>query len=153
MESLGLVFRALVMLACLALVPLLCLFGNRLPDIAQAVMEAYKSHAPVNSPANSQAAEGEAPLFGRSTHSGAPAPLTDRGLLARPLDQRSGVMTQDASQATHNDPVDGHGPSGVNAHGLSATTPISPSPPNGMSDAQASAQSADAAGGASTNQS
>ncbi len=153
MESFGLMFRALVMLACLALVPLLCLYGNRLPDLAQTVMEAYKSHTHVNSPANSQAAEGDAPLFARSTQSGAPAPLTDRGLLARPLDQRSGARSQAASQATFNDPVDGHRPSGLNGHGLSAMTPISPSPPNGTSDPQASAQSPDAAGGASTDQS
>ena len=43
MSSVGLVFRALVMLACLALVPFLAIYGKQLPDFYHAVVDAYKA--------------------------------------------------------------------------------------------------------------
>ena len=69
MESLGLVFRALVMLACLAVVPLLALYGKFLPDIVQTVVEAVKSRGHSDATASPYAAGGEAPAF-----AGSPSP-------------------------------------------------------------------------------
>ena len=43
MSSVGLAFRALVMLACLALVPFLAIYGKQLPDFYRAVVDAYKA--------------------------------------------------------------------------------------------------------------
>jgi hypothetical protein len=150
MESFGLLFRALVMLACLALVPFLCLYGKRLPDFAQAVMEAYKSHTHADSPANSQpAAGGEAPPFAGAARSDAPATLTNRGLKARPLDRRPGDKARVASQASFNVPVDGPKASGASEHGIGGTTSTTSGAANGSPDAQSSGQSPDVAVGAS----
>jgi hypothetical protein len=150
MESFGLLFRALVMLACLALVPFFCLYGKRLPDFAQAVMEAYKSHTHADSPANSQAAAaGEAPPFSGAVRSDAPATLTNRGLNARPLEPRPGDKTSETSQASFNDPVDGPKASGASEQGLGGTTSTNSTAPKGPRDAQSSGQSPDVSGGSS----
>ena len=75
MESLGLVFRALVMLACLAVVPLVALYGKFLPDIVQAVVEAVKTRGHSNAIADPNTAGGEAPRFAGSwTPDGSAAP-------------------------------------------------------------------------------
>ncbi|HEX3998632.1 MAG TPA: hypothetical protein VHX65_08805 [Pirellulales bacterium] len=42
-SSVGLAFRALVMLACLALVPFLAIYGKQLPELYKAVVDAYKA--------------------------------------------------------------------------------------------------------------
>ncbi len=47
-SSLGLAFRAVVMLACLAAVPLLGTYGKRLPVLYQAVVDAYKARMQAN---------------------------------------------------------------------------------------------------------
>jgi len=49
-SSVGLVFRALVMLACLALVPFLALYGKELPDFYKAVVDAYKARTQPKTP-------------------------------------------------------------------------------------------------------
>lgn len=42
-SSVGLAFRALVMLGCLALVPFLALYGKQIPDFYHAVVDAYNA--------------------------------------------------------------------------------------------------------------
>jgi len=129
MESFGLLFRALVMLACLALVPFLCLYGKRIPDFAQAVMEAYKTHTHADSPASSQtAAGGEAPPFTGAAGNGAPATLGSRGSNARPLGPQPGDHRKDASPASFIDSGDvrATGSSREAAGSGSAATPEAP---------------------------
>jgi hypothetical protein len=99
-SSFGLVIRAMVMLACLAVVPLVAMYGKYAPDFAQAVMEAYKSRTRANADTDPREAGGDAPPFSGSAarnggvpskYTGSPlpygAPLTsiDRGLNASPL--------------------------------------------------------------------
>jgi hypothetical protein len=119
MESLGLVFRALVMLACLAVVPLVAMYGKFLPDIVQAVVQAVKSRGHSDATATPNAAGGEAPPFADSSprttggqsvasldsqRNGAPGPWTGRDQSARPLNDWD---RQDASDSpTRNAPLE-----------------------------------------------
>ncbi|HEV2969577.1 MAG TPA: hypothetical protein VGY55_06270 [Pirellulales bacterium] len=127
-SSVGLVFRALVMLACLAVVPLVAMYGKYVPDFAQAVMEAYKSRTQAKAVANPQAAADDAPPFagapirannsptpplsGRGPSAAAPAPWTDSGQAARPLSEfrQPGAPDQSAGfkQASFDAPLTGH---------------------------------------------
>ena len=96
-SSLGHVFRALVMLACLALVPALAMYGKYIPDFYQSVVEAYKARTKKSPPPNGLT---DAPPFGGSpTNPGGAGPATgtapnaavtpnrwsDSGQPARPL--------------------------------------------------------------------
>jgi hypothetical protein len=145
-SSVGLVFRTLVMLACLAVVPLVAMYGKFVPDFAQAVMEAYKVRTQAKAAANPQAASDDAPPFagapirahGSATqpqgHRGpsvaAPAPWTDSGQAARPLSEfrqptDPGAPDQSAGfkQASFNAPLGGS-PSG-NAPAAPSNLPAS----------------------------
>ncbi len=97
-SSIGLVFRALVMLACLAVVPLVAMYGKYAPQFASAVMDAYKSRTQANAAAGPPSSAGDAPAFGGRSGGAAdsatanggllpnmPARWNDRGRGARPL--------------------------------------------------------------------
>jgi hypothetical protein len=148
MESLGLVFRALVMLACLAVVPLVALYGKYVPDFAHAVMEAFKARTQATPASDPKAAGGEAPPFAGSTsrasggrpakpsnslQTGAPAPWADRAQSARPLSdlgrQPSGTGSQNATleRASFNAPLNGREAEDPGDPGRSAAAP----PPHG----------------------
>ena len=62
-SSFGLLIRAMVMLACLAVVPLVAMYGKYAPDFAQALMEAYKSRTRANAESDPRAAGGGAAIF------------------------------------------------------------------------------------------
>jgi hypothetical protein len=121
-SSLGLVFKSLVMLACLAVVPLVAMYGKYAPDFAQALMEAYKSRTRANAESDPRAAGGDAPPFSGSTTrnegnpsansgsplaSGAPASWNDQGSNARPLSEspRSGDEVGSLKRASFNAPL------------------------------------------------
>ncbi len=116
-SSIGLVFRALVMLACLAVVPLVAMYGKYAPDFAAAVMEAYKARTHGQQPGSGPPGTGNAPPFSSGGVPG-PAPLPAPGALGanppdmpakwadasgtpRPLSQFS---TQGASSGKTGDP-------------------------------------------------
>jgi hypothetical protein len=69
-SSVGLVFRALVMLGCLALVPFLAIYGKQLPDFYRAVVEAYKARTQP---------KGADPLAALGSDAPAWAPTQERG--------------------------------------------------------------------------
>jgi hypothetical protein len=144
MESLGLVFRALVMLACLAVVPLVALYGKYAPDFAHAVMEAFKARTQAAAASDPKAAGGEAPPFAGSTsrasggrpatlpgspRTGAPAPWADRAQSARPLSdlerQPAGTGSQNATleRASFNAPLNGRDGEDAGDPGRSADPP------------------------------
>src|SRR5258707_10104580 len=145
MESLGLVFRALVMLACLAVVPLVALYGKFLPDIVQAVVEAVKTRGHSNAIADPNTAGGEAPRFagssprttgGRSVASldsqrtGAPGPWAGSDQSARPLNDwgrqaATETLTQNSllERASFNAPVSGHATAGAIDRARSSAAP------------------------------
>jgi hypothetical protein len=153
MESLGLVFRALVMLACLAVVPLVALYGKFVPDIVQAVVEAVKTRAHTNAITDPNAAGGEAPPFagssprttgGRSVPSlesqlsGAPGPWTGRDQSARPLNdwgrQAAAENLTEGTPLEHasfNAPVSGHAAEGPVDRAHSAAAPTAQNPASG----------------------
>ena len=122
-SSFGLLIRAMVMLACLAVVPLVAMYGKYAPDFARAVIEAYKSRTHANAePDPRAAAGGDAPPFSGSTTrnegnpssnagspltSGAPASWNDQGSNARPLadSPRSGDDVGSLKRASFNAPL------------------------------------------------
>jgi hypothetical protein len=153
MESLGLVFRALVMLACLAVVPLVALYGKFLPDIVQAVVQAVKSRGHSDVTASPSAAGGEAPPFagssprtngGRSIASlgsqgsSAPGPWAGRDQSARPLNEwgrqaATENLAQNAplERASFNAPVSGHSAERAIDSARSAVAPTPQNPSSG----------------------
>jgi hypothetical protein len=153
MESLGLVFRALVMLACLAVVPLVALYGKFVPDIVQAVVEAVKTRTHTNAIADPNTAGGEAPPFAGSSprtsgarsvaslesqRSGAPGPWTGRDQSARPLNEWNRQAATDTStpstpleRASFNAPVSGRAAEGPVDRARLAAAPTPQSPTSG----------------------
>ncbi len=61
-SSLGHVFRAVVMLACLALVPALAMYGKHIPAFCQSVQDAYRARTQKADHGTSGASD--APAFG-----------------------------------------------------------------------------------------
>jgi hypothetical protein len=116
-SSFGLVMRALVMLACLAVVPLVAMYGKYAPDFVQAVMEAYKSCTHAKAGADPREAGGDAPPFNASARTDAangeksaatPTPWNGQGPSARPLPESAGASATDdggLKRATFNAPV------------------------------------------------
>ena len=109
-SSVGLAFRALVMLGCLALVPLLAIYGKQLPDFYRAVVDAYKARtqqkgadplatlgsdapawAPTNDRANSSGSTQPQASSGRVPPAPlAPAPWNNAAPIAQPLASANG---------------------------------------------------------------
>lgn len=72
-SSVGVAFRALVMLGCLALVPLLAIYGKQLPDLYRAVLDAYKARIQ-----HTATEKGTDPLAALGSDAPAWAPTNDR---------------------------------------------------------------------------
>ena len=119
-SSFGLAVRAIVMLACLAVVPLVAMYGKYAPDFVQAVLEAYKARTHAKSDADPREAGGEAPPFSGSTRTvgsanntgsqpaGPPSPWNDRGPNPRPLSDSSTAPAGDdggLKRASFNSPL------------------------------------------------
>jgi len=118
-SSFGLMFRALVMLACLAVVPLVGLYGKYIPDFVQSVVEAYKARTQSKETIDPRAAAGgEAPQFaggtarsgsqggGSATTTTAPGPWTNPDQPARPLPELRQPGQFDSARASFNAPSD-----------------------------------------------
>lgn len=118
-SSFGLVFRALVMLACLAVVPLLGLYGKYIPDFVQSVVEAYKARTQAKETIDPRAAAGgEAPRFAggtartgsqggsSSTTTTAPGAWPNPDQPARPLPVLRQPGQFDSARASFNEPAD-----------------------------------------------
>ncbi len=138
-------FRALVMLACLALVPLLGLYGKYLPDFAQSVVEAYKART--QGKAAEEKPGGEAPLFSGSARSssssrdessrpaaaapgrlhGADEPIPPLSELRQPK-PFDPVAPGRSSKASFNEPISG-GESRDPAFSVDPNAPTGPKPP------------------------
>jgi hypothetical protein len=120
-SSVGLAFRALVMLVCLALVPFLAICGKQLPDFYRAVVDAYKartqpkaadplaalgSDAPPWAPTIDRSSPGPAgrtppgasntPPVPGAALPGAPAPWNNADTMARPLATANGASVAPA---------------------------------------------------------
>lgn len=98
-SSVGLAFRALVMLACVALVPLLAIYGKQLPEFYRAVVEAYKARtqpkaadplATLGTDAPAWAPTNDRGLQSAGKTLGAPAPWNNSGQTALPLPSTGG---------------------------------------------------------------
>ena len=144
-SSVGLAFRALVMLACLALVPLLAIYGKQLPDFYRAVVDAYKartqpkgadplaaigSDAPAWAPTNDRALSGSK---NAQTESLAPAALNTAAATAQPLASANGsaVSTGAVQPASFAGPVDAGKPADPIATSSPPTGTTAAAPPAG----------------------
>ena len=111
-SSIGLVFRAMVMLACLAVVPAVAMYSKHGSDFAQAVIEAYQARTHAKAAADPRMAGGEAPPFSPDGSSGSnsdPA-ISQKSAGARP---RGAIAT---------------GPPGRSPIGVIRPRPLGPAP-------------------------
>ncbi len=108
------------MLACLAVVPLVAMYGKYAPDFVQAVLEAYKARTHAKTDADSRDADGDAPPFSGTARTnslasvpgaqstGAQSTWNDHGPNARPLPNSAGPSANDdggLKRASFNAPV------------------------------------------------
>jgi hypothetical protein len=80
----GHIFRAFVMLACLAVVPVVAMYGKQIQEFGRAVLETYRARVQTKSEVAPAVATGTATL-----QTGSPAPAADPMLSASPWSENS----------------------------------------------------------------